>query len=176
MAPSESAGGEASGAALDAHREGYDGDTERSGRSGGRRKGVEQGPGQESVDGEGGAADAVNGRNRDWPGTSSDAFEIAVAVLKVRVVGLSWPTAIFIRIWGATVRTQLSSGSRRRPRSFLSALPSAISQYPFVGYVCVCEGGPVLFSCYLFKPSNNLPLTSLRYIAFVCVVAAKVQL
>lgn len=99
MAASESAGAEASDEVLDANREGYDGDTEKSGRPGGRRKGVEsvvaaaaaaggQRRGLEFVEGEESAADAVNGQNRDWPGTSSDAFEIAVAVLKVQLVCL----------------------------------------------------------------------------------------
>lgn len=101
VAASESAGyAAASGAVLDAHDwGGYDGDTERSGRGAGawwkgsaevpaaaaaaaaerKGKGKEEGEG-----GEGGVDAAAGGQKRDWHGTSSDAFEIAVAVLKVR--------------------------------------------------------------------------------------------
>ena len=143
VAPSESAGGEASGAALDAHGEGYDGDIERR-----RRKGVEQGPGREPDDGWGNVAEAETGQNRDWPGTSSDAFEIAVAVLKVRMQ-LCLSTAFLSCI------ADLSSWvlGREEGRGI-----GGVSVHLYCFSVGGCEGRPVLFSVVSHQSPEVLTL------------------
>ncbi|CAM9214885.1 unnamed protein product, partial [Scytosiphon promiscuus] len=91
VAASVSAGAAVAGEASAGRGDGYGGDMEKS-RSNGRRVlpesaqaaagGGEQDGGPGYIEGMGSDLDASGKEERDWHGTSSDAFEIAVAVLK----------------------------------------------------------------------------------------------
>lgn len=87
-APKSRDGGGGGGLPVAASESAGAGDTEKRRRQGERLNGAtastSAGEGRGFGEWGEGAADAESGQNRDWHGTNSDAFEIAVAVLKVR--------------------------------------------------------------------------------------------